>query len=379
MNRTTLIAAALFVAGSTTAYGQQDTNLLFNPSFEAMSHCPERVEALGVMNEVEGWWQPTSGSSDYFNVCGMRESSVPRNKMGFQAPHDGKGYCGIYCSQEHYREYLQTELREPLQAGIRYRLTFWVSLADKSPQAIASLGGLLTTERPSDTSWRPLMRREKVSVDDAMQEISTYYEPQVGGTTEILFDAMRTWQPVSGIFTAQGGERFLTIGNFASFNRSRVVPLDNANAVLQGAYYYVDDVSLVAVDTLVPPALPSAAPATLARGVKVRMEGVFFASGQSEILQQSYRALSQLLTLLTDHPSLHIEIQGHTDDQGTVAYNQRLSEARAQAVVDYLVAHGIDRRRLSWRGFGESNPVDSNDTDDGRRHNRRVEWLVTAE
>jgi outer membrane protein OmpA-like peptidoglycan-associated protein len=309
----------------------------------------------------------------------MRESSVPRNKMGLQAPHDGKGYCGIYCSQEHYREYLQTELREPLQAGIRYRLTFWVSLADKSPQAIASLGGLLTTERPSDTSWRPLMRREKVSVDDAMQEISTYYEPQVGGTTEILFDAMRTWQPVSGIFTAQGGERFLTIGNFASFNRSRVVPLDNANAVLQGAYYYVDDVSLVAVDTLVPPALPSAAPATLARGVKVRMEGVFFASGQSEILQQSYRALSQLLTLLTDHPSLHIEIQGHTDDQGTVAYNQRLSEARAQAVVDYLVAHGIDRRRLSWRGFGESNPVDSNDTDNGRRHNRRVEWLVTAE
>ena len=120
------------------AQAQSTDNLVYNPSFEEHSICPQRIDALGIMTEVDAWWQPTKGSSDYFHSCGGRECLTPRNKMGNQVPHSGEAYCGIYCSKENYREYLQTELKEPLVAGRRYRVSYWVSLADKSPYAIAT-------------------------------------------------------------------------------------------------------------------------------------------------------------------------------------------------------------------------------------------------
>ena len=73
---------------------------------------------------------------------------------------------------------------------------------------------------------------------------------------------------------------------------------------------------------------------------------------------------------------MKIEICGHTDGHGSIDYNQRLSENRARAVVDYLVSHGIDVRRLSFKGYGKSRPIDTNTTEEGRAKNRRVEFVV---
>ena len=86
-----------------------------------------------------------------------------------------------------------------------------------------------------------------------------------------------------------------------------------------------------------------------------------------------------LITLLKEHPSIQIELRGHTDNQGTIERNRILSEARAKAVAEYLVAHGIDRQRLRWKGFGKSKPIDTNDTPEGRHNNRRVEYLIINE
>ena len=136
---TTLIGLLALLQWS-HAQAQAPENMVYNPSFEEHSQCPQRIEAIGIMQGVDAWWQPTKGSSDYFHPCGGRECQTPRNKMGYQAAHTGEAYCGIYCSKENYREYLQTELREPLKAGRRYRVSYWVSLADKSPNAVATLG-----------------------------------------------------------------------------------------------------------------------------------------------------------------------------------------------------------------------------------------------
>ena len=356
-----------------SAHGQAPDNMVFNPSFEQYVRCPERVDALGVMTEVEAWWQPTGGSSDYFNVCGGRESAVPRNKMGYQVAHTGNAYCGIYCSQESYREYLQTELKEPLVAGRRYRVSYWVSLADKAPHAVASLGALLSATRLEDTSYNILMRREYRDFDYGRQIIATPYEPQVE-CGSVLADT-KTWCEVSGEFVATGGERFLTIGNFRPFNQSMVIETGNANAVLPGAYYYIDDVSVVCIDssdeasTVVVDTIPVA-------GTIITLGGVYFDTDQSEVLPQSYKELHHLLAVLGQYPTMKIELRGHTDNQGTVEHNQRLSVARAHAVADFLVSHGIDARRLSWRGFGKTMPVADNDTPEGRSKNRRVEYRV---
>lgn len=370
---------ACFIALSSISMlqAQNTDNLVYNPSFEEYRHCPMKIDALGVMREADAWWQPTGGSSDYFNVCGSRECNVPRNKMGIQNAHSGEAYCGIYCSQELYREYLQTELITPLMAGKRYRVSFWVSLAEKSPFATATLGALLTKNRIEDSARGILMERELSQLENhGSQSIATYFSPQVVNPFDKVLNNSKEWVEISGEFIAEGGERFLTIGNFFPFNKSNVVSTEGSNTPLPGAYYYVDDVAVTCLDTL-PAPLPEPNQAPEVDEIICLWE-VYFATGESEVLQQSYNELTKLQELLKNHPSMKIELRGHTDNHGTIDYNQKLSESRAKAVVEYLVDRGIERRRLTWMGFGKSLPVADNSTPEGRRKNRRVEYRVLS-
>ena len=364
------VLSALLLGLHAVSLGQ--SNLVYNPSFEEHTLCPERIDAIGIMRGVDGWWQPTAGSSDYFNPCGGRECLVPRNKMGNQAAHTGEAYCGIYCSKEDYREYLQTELREPLRRGCT---SFWVSLADKSPYSVATLGMLFSQERLEDSTWNILRRREVVHLEGGEEQvISSECAPQVGGTIERQLDDTRQWVQIAGEFVAEGGERFLTLGNFATFNRSSVVETGMPNAVLPGAYYYIDDVEVVCLQC--PEQHPSLQSDTLSIGQTFTLQNILFDTDKSELLPPSYAELQKLLSLLRKHPTMRIEVQGHTDDQGTAEHNRILSEQRAQAVVQYLVGNGIDASRLEWHGYGKSLPIDSNLTPEGRRHNRRVECRI---
>ena len=362
-----------------SVFAQNTENLVYNGSFEEYSVCPQRIDALGIMNGVDAWWQPTKGSSDYFNACGGRECLTPRNKMGVQEPHSGQAYCGIYCSKENYREYLQTELREPLKSGKRYRVSFWASLADKSPYAVATLGALFTSDRIFDTTWNILMHNESTELGDGQKQvIATYYNPQVVHPSQYVLIYMDQWNEIAGEFTAAGGEKYLTIGNFNSFNHSTVVETHSDNAVLSGAYYYIDDVTVVCLDCNDESHVIDTVPAPK-KGEIITLRNVLFDTDKSDILPQSYHDLQTLITLLNEHPTMRIELRGHTDNQGTVEHNRLLSDARAKAVADYLASHGIDQQRLSWKGFGKSQPVDTNDTPEGRRNNRRVEYKILAE
>lgn len=179
---------------------------------------------------------------------------------------------------------------------------------------------------------------------------------------------------VSGEFIAEGGEQFITIGNFNQFNHSGVVDLHNSSAVLPGAYYFIDEVSVVG--QTIPHTDTLKKDSTIEQGDVFTLNEVYFETGKSELLQQSFYELSQLITLLKKHPSIRIEVRGHTDNQGTIEFNQRLSEQRAKAVADYLMTNGIDSSRLIWNGYGKSQPVDDNNTPEGRQHNRRVEYKI---
>ncbi len=371
MNSRQIIILLLGIALQGAA--QNDANLVFNPSFEEHSFCPQRIDALGVMKAVDAWWQPTRGSSDYFHACAGRECATPRNKMGYQTPHTGDGYCGIYCSQADYREYLQTELREPLRAGVRYRVAFFVSLADKAPHAVATMGCRLSAERLDDSTMGILMQREKSNIDDGRQSIATLIMPQVLHSADTAITDRLGWTEVCDTIVAEGGERFLTIGNFFDFNHSGVVDA-GSGAVLQGAYYYVDDVSVVCLDSVA--VVPTTQPTIPAPGDVVTMWGVFFDVDSHELLPQSYNELHRLLRLLEENPSMKIELRGHTDNTGTRGRNQTLSQQRAEAVADYLVAHGVARLRVTAKGFGGTLPVADNDTPEGRAANRRVEYKV---
>ncbi len=362
------------------------TNLVFNGSFEDYRTCPRKVDALGVLTLVEGWYQPTRGSADYFNICGSRECGVPKNKLGEQAAHSGEGYCGIYCSKNNYREYIQTRLRRRLHPGDSIQITYYVSLSEESTGAITTMGALFTEESISDTVRGILMHKEQNKLSDGVvQTMLRPLTPQVVNFDTPLTDT-RNWQCISGTFVAQGGEQYVTIGNFYTIEQSGYAEPDSLTELLPGAYYYIDDVTVeclkcdppetdeVNVDSVY---LTHEQPAFSVGGTFI-MHDIFFEFDKSTLLQQSYFELMRLTTLLETYPKMRIEIRGHTDAKGADSYNLRLSENRAKAVADYLISKGVDAKRIRYKGYGKSQPIDSNDTEEGRAKNRRVEFKILA-
>lgn len=105
---------------------------------------------------------------------------------------------------------------------------------------------------------------------------------------------------------------------------------------------------------------------------------VNFATDKTDILTDSLAQIDQVAQLLKDDPALKLAINGHTDNTGDAAHNQKLSEGRASAVVAAIVAKGIDATRLSAKGFGQNQPVADNATEEGKAKNRRVELVKQA-
>lgn len=104
---------------------------------------------------------------------------------------------------------------------------------------------------------------------------------------------------------------------------------------------------------------------------------IFFEFDRAVIRPVSFPILDTVAQVLRDYPDINVEIQGHTDSQGNDDYNMRLSQSRAESVREYLINKGIDSRRLTARGYGETRPIDSNRTSAGRANNRRVEFIRT--
>jgi outer membrane protein OmpA-like peptidoglycan-associated protein len=104
----------------------------------------------------------------------------------------------------------------------------------------------------------------------------------------------------------------------------------------------------------------------------------FLPATSTQIMQaESAPVLWQALALLKKRGSLQVEVQGYTDDVGTDAYNQTLSDSRAAAVVAWLTQHGIAAKRLTSKGYGKAKPVTDNGNDEGRAMNRRIEIADT--
>jgi len=104
--------------------------------------------------------------------------------------------------------------------------------------------------------------------------------------------------------------------------------------------------------------------------------GITFATNQSIIQPQFQPTLDQVAQTLAEYPKTMIDVLGHTDADGSEAYNQALSERRAQAVSSYLSSHGIAPVRMTATGYGETRPIASNETPDGKAQNRRVEIKI---
>ncbi len=117
-------------------------------------------------------------------------------------------------------------------------------------------------------------------------------------------------------------------------------------------------------------------PLPLPKAKPIILKNIFFETAKATLRPESITELNQLKKLLEDNPTMKIQINGHTDNVGSDSDNQLLSENRAKAVRDYLIQNGITSTRISYKGYGESQPIDTNDTSEGRQLNRRTEFIV---
>ncbi len=111
-------------------------------------------------------------------------------------------------------------------------------------------------------------------------------------------------------------------------------------------------------------------------GTSAVLENIFFDVDKYDLKEKSVTELRKIIRFLMENPAVRVEISGHTDNTGSAAYNLQLSERRAQSVMDYLVSHGISTERLIPKGYGSQQPIASNDSEEGRQANRRIEFKI---
>lgn len=345
---------------SLSAFSQ---NLIKNSEFATNKKVTYRAQ----INKADGWSDANGGSVDLFtsNSC-ETNAGIPQNFMGnqassgnyagFTAYYDDMGFSLNKSLQNKeitgekgyskYSEYLQGELVEALVAGQIYSFTINVSLAEKSGRAVNGLGAYFSNEKLNHENNKALS-----------------YVPQVK-STDFISDK-NEWSTISGVFTAKGGERYVTIGAFeGSFTvKSTVIPKqENDN---KRAYYYVNGAALTVggVRTLSSDELIY---------IEKVSEKVFFATGSFVLSNEAKTELDGLAKLLKSHPEVKASIKGHTDSDGSIESNVILSKNRANSVKDYLASQGVDEDHLRTEAHGETDPIATNATSEGKAINRHV-------
>lgn len=150
------------------------------------------------------------------------------------------------------------------------------------------------------------------------------------------------------------------------------------NVSKKGYLFYSENFSLSAANNKMQPLLKDVFLQPVKAGNRVILKNIFFETNSYELKKESTVELNKLVQFLNDNPDIKIEIGGHTDNIGSDVLNQTLSENRAKSVAEYLVSKGIMNTRLTFKGYGKTQPVADNTSDDGRAQNRRTEFKIIA-
>lgn len=214
-------------------------NLVPNPSFEEYDSCPTGIgnSIYDAVAEAQPWYNPTSATPNYLNMC---NGTVPNNLFGSQQARTGVAYMGFYVYNPGsiiWREYIQAPLDTPLIAGQEYCVEIYVNLAgDDRRYATDDIGVYFSDTAVSNapdcgggnTNCGPLP-----------------YTPQVNNPDGNFITDTSNWVLISGIFTAAGGESYITIGNFKDSANTDIILVQASGS--NTIYYYIDDISLTRI------------------------------------------------------------------------------------------------------------------------------------
>lgn len=323
-------------------------NLVPNPGFEAIEACPQ---SFGEIQKLK-YWENYHYTPDFFHACtNSTYVNIPENFFGKQKPANGKGYAGITVYHKKYpNEVIGVKLLEPLKKGVSYEARIKVSLAEKYSRFAANNLGFVFTNTPHQA-----YNGKKVHVK-AIDVISETKE----------------WVTIGGVFTPEQNYQYMLIGNFfdhESTDRLEVHP----QVEYPASYYYIDDVYVAKQGRR----MSFSSSSKIEQGRVYRLDNVLFDFDQVILKPFSRIELLKLGEILQKNPTMTIQISGHTDDIGTHQNNLILSLKRAKAVTNFLLREmKINQKRLITKGLGETQPITSNATKEGRALNRRVEFSI---
>jgi OmpA-OmpF porin, OOP family len=345
-------------------------NLVPNPGFEEYFNCPQSINTNKANTKVAPHWNsPSYGTPDLYNRCSKFQMGT-QNITGVTNPFKGDGFAGIVIWEQKrsYREYLQVRLNEALKTNQTYIISFRYKLSTYSKYC-------------ADRICFSLAATSIFYNHDSTISISPAYCKIKSKPFDIYTG---TWEFMETEYTAKGGERYITLGNFHNNADTKATYLSFINVqepmLEHASYYYIDDVSvsekisgtdstLQSRDTMLP---------TLnAKDVKLSdlhiLNNVLFDYDSQKLLPDSYHELNEVVAILKENPDWKIKISGHTDNSGSAGYNQALSERRAQSVRNYIISRGISEERIQTKGYGKSKPIAAGSDEKSRKMNRRVE------
>lgn len=343
-------------------------NMVPNASFEDFRQCPQKfiIYPEEFNYTVVAWNSANLSTPDYYHESCDSLIGVPHNWAGSSEPHSGKAYTGIYVwklySME-YREYLIAQLTDSMRKGYTYEVSLYFRLASNFPYFAKSLGVHFSKTVVKANHNFVIRRQAHIEMPDS-------FTPHT---------ARKQWSLIQGYYTAEGGERYLTIGNFKSNKettgiRFSFIP-DTVEDTKQSSYLYIDDVSVKPIKNSGGQQFLNNV-AQLSKGSTFVLNKVHFAFDKSDILPESFPFLDSLALYLTQKKSIKILLSGHTDNIGSDTYNVDLSFKRAQAISNYLQSKGIEVSRIGCYGYGASKPISPGNSPADRRENRRVELEV---
>ena len=359
-------------------------NLVPNGDFESLVNLPIKpnpknsfqYEPLSgykpYMYNIHSWFAATKSTPDLritdlndYRLCKKKFDDCNRSKSGI--------ICGGIISYQNnvtfttYREYLEVKLRQKLEVGKTINIELWVRKEREAKLVTNNIGCYFSKKKVF------------AEIEDQIK-----IQPQFN-YSEIINQGETKWIKLATQLVVDQEYEYLTIGNFFNNENTIVEKYENyiGNAYIPPyAYYLVDDVKVWYEGTKpfeIKITRPVKKEVSLVKKVYTEehiVENVMveFDFNQSTLKGGHSLILDELLGKLKNSPSKYeIQVVGHADNVGSSSYNLELSTNRAKTVVDYFIGSGIQPQDVSFRGEGESEPLENNDTEINRRKNRRVE------
>jgi len=367
---------------SVFATAQDDKNLVKNPGFETTTGKLKKGKQIAMAKD---WDSPTGLAADlYSKTLKEGEAAAPLNPKGKEQPMDGNNYAGVVMfsyQDKEPRTYIRTELLGPLKAGMEYCVRFNVSLSDNSKYAVNNISAIVSKKDYTDEEKRSILEDEG----------------QIHHSKNKIFNATYGWETVCGVYKAKGGEKYMLIGNFSPTKDTKsekmMKPKGSNAAQLPVAYYYIDEVTVFALDSIEEcqcelqaedkvevvynEAYASNKDFTLEE--KIEHEHVYFDHLSDKVTDDGIKAINAIVTLLNENADLVIEMHAHSD-KGEVKIAEKdelkkdLAKRRADAVKALFDKAGISSGRLHVIIEDDKKPLSEGDTDVDKAKNRCIDF-----